>query len=78
MEGKISLFGHKFKVAVRGTFEGSTHIKNGVLPVPDAVAWLIEHGLFAILPILPIINEIDEEEYEPDNPLVGLLKLLLG
>lgn len=77
MESAVSLFGHKFRTAVKGTFEGSTHIKNGVLPASDAVAWLIKYGIFAIHPIFPILNEIDEE-YEPDNPLVGLLRLLLG
>jgi hypothetical protein len=78
MEGAISLFGHKFKVAVRGTFEGSTHIKNGVLLIPDAVEWLTKNGFFAIHPVSPIVDEFDEEEHEPDNVLVGLLKLLLG
>ena len=78
MESAISLFGHKFRMAVQGTFEGSTHIKNGVLPAPDAIHWLIHHGFFAIHPLFAVIDKIDEEEYEPDNPLIGLLRLLLG
>ena len=56
--------------------EGCTHIKNGVLPIADAIDWLTKHGFFNLKHIPEDI--IEEEEQELENGLVGLLKLLLG